>query len=79
MLCGAGTVLLMLVIGWWNTDPGKAVKPYLLGGMDPIIWGVLVSAIAGIGVSLLTRPPDAAVVSRLFDVPATARSESGGV
>ncbi|MFO1096135.1 MAG: sodium:solute symporter [Planctomycetaceae bacterium] len=70
MLTGAGTVLLMLVIGWMSTAPGKAAKPYLLLHMDPIIWGVLASAIAGIAVSLLTRPPAESLVSKLFDAPA---------
>ena len=66
MLVGSGTVLLLLVIG---IALKGGVKPHLLLGMDPIVWGVLASAIAGIGVSLLTPPPDEALVSRLFDAP----------
>lgn len=65
MLVGAGTVLVLLILG--ITLQG-GVKPYILLGMDPIVWGVLASAIAGIGVSLATRPPDEALVSKLFDV-----------
>ena len=65
MLVGAGTVLLLLIVG--ITVQG-GVRPYILLGMDPIVWGVLASAIAGIGVSLATSPPDEELVSRLFDV-----------
>lgn len=71
MLIGSGTVLLLLVLGIWLREE---MRPYILLGMDPIVWGVLASAIAGIGVSLATQPPDEALVSKLFDVPAVAGS-----
>jgi SSS family solute:Na+ symporter/sodium/pantothenate symporter len=67
MLVGSGTVLLLLIIG---IQTGGGVKPYILLGMDPIVWGVLASAIAGLAVSLATQPPDDTLVSKLFDVPA---------
>jgi SSS family solute:Na+ symporter/sodium/pantothenate symporter len=50
----------------------SAFRPYFLGGLDPILWGLLVSAIAGVGVSLLTRPPRPEHVSRMFDRPSRA-------
>jgi hypothetical protein len=33
------------------------------------VWGLAVSAVAGVVVSLATTPPPPALVSRLFDVP----------
>lgn len=71
MLIGAGVVFLLYVAGWQGGDPGIGVasqfRPYYLFGLDPIMWGLASSAIAGIAVSLATRPPDRAIVSRLFD------------
>jgi sodium/pantothenate symporter len=45
---------------------------YNLLGFEPIVWGLLVSLIAGIAISLLTSPPDAKLVSKLFDAPEPA-------
>jgi SSS family solute:Na+ symporter/sodium/pantothenate symporter len=42
-------------------------KPYPLLGIDPIVWGMSLSALMGVVVSLCTTPPSAALVSRLFD------------
>jgi SSS family solute:Na+ symporter/sodium/pantothenate symporter len=70
MLAGAGMVLQLLLIGWWTGPPGAGFKPLALFGMDPIVWGVLASAVAGVLVSLLTEPPEEQLVSRLFDEPA---------
>jgi SSS family solute:Na+ symporter/sodium/pantothenate symporter len=44
-----------------------AFRPYYLGGMEPIIWGITASLLAGVIGSLLTLPPKAAVVSLVFD------------
>jgi SSS family solute:Na+ symporter/sodium/pantothenate symporter len=46
--------------------PG-AFKPYYLLGFDPCVWGLIASGLAGVGVSLVTRPPDPRRVSLLFD------------
>ena len=53
-------------------------RPYFLLGLDPIIWGLGVSAVVGILVSLWTTPPNAAHISRFFDPldPAAAPSET---
>ena len=42
---------------------------YELLGFDPLIWGLVSSLLCGIVVSLLTRPPDARLISKLFDAP----------
>ncbi len=59
------------VIAWLGPDSqvgiASAFRPYFLLGLDPILWGLAASAIAGIGVSLFTRPPSAELVSRMFD------------
>lgn len=44
-------------------------RPYFILGIDPVVWSLLASAIAGIGVSLITRPPSDERVSRFFDLP----------
>jgi sodium/pantothenate symporter len=71
MLGGAGTLLTLYIVGFLQPDPliGPATKfrPYFLLGFDAILWGLLASLIAGVVVSLMTQPPDAALVSKLFD------------
>ena len=72
MLCGAATVFALYLAGWQGVDPMIGVasrfRPYYLGGLDPIVWGIAASALAGVAVSLVTRPPDSQLVSRLFDI-----------
>jgi SSS family solute:Na+ symporter/sodium/pantothenate symporter len=41
--------------------------PYNLLGFEPIVWGLSVSLVVGIVGSLMTRPPDERLVSKLFD------------
>lgn len=85
MLSGAGTVLVLFVLGiggpqlasiWPALDviaadpmigPQTAFRPYYLAGVDPVIWGLAVSFVAGVGVSLATSPPDEALLARIFD------------
>lgn len=38
--------------------PESGIRPYYLLGFDPCIWGLLASLMAGVVVSLMTRPPD---------------------
>ncbi len=66
MLAGAGTILGLSVVG--SIVNGAAFEPFKLAGLEPIVWGLTVSAVAGVLVSLVTSPPPAALVSRLFDV-----------
>ena len=74
MLTGAGTVLTLYVVGFALPDPmiGQATKfrPFFLGGVDPLLWGLAASFVAGVAGSVLSRPPDVQIVSRLFDVEA---------
>lgn len=75
MLAGGLTVLALLIAGSMTADPmiGPATRfrSYYLFGLDPVIWGMAASVIAGITVSYSTRPPSAALVSRVFDGPMT--------
>lgn len=83
MALGTGTTLLLYLIGSLGLEalglegiladttmigPAKGLRPYYLLGLDPCVWGLLVSLIAGVVVSLLTTPPDASRVSLLFDL-----------
>lgn len=76
MLVGAGTTLGLYLIGFFGSDPmigpKTAFRPYFLLGIDPIVWGLLASLMAGVIVSLCTRPPESSLVSRMFDAPEAA-------
>lgn len=73
MLAGAGTLLCMYVVGtlriYGDQKIGVATDftPYYLFGLEPIVWGLLVSLIAGVGMSLLTDPPPEELLCELFD------------
>ncbi len=45
----------------------QTMGPYYLLGFDPCVWGLLSSFVAGVGVSLLSSPPNPTRVSLLFD------------
>jgi Na+/proline symporter len=73
MLAGSGVAFSLNMVGLviaYRT--GVSFQAYNLLGFEPIVWGLLVSAVVGITVSLLTPPPDAALISKLFDAPETA-------
>lgn len=61
------------VLDWLGPDPmiglASDFRPYYLFGFDPILWGLLASAVCGVGVSLCTRPPAEDHLQRLFDKP----------
>ncbi len=73
MVTGGGTVIALYLLGIWGygadnlIGPVSKFRPYFLLDLDPMLWGVAASTVAGIAVSLFTTPPDAALVSRLFD------------
>ena len=76
MVSGALTVLTLYLIGIFGVFdvPGQiyigavtTFRPYYLFGLEPLLWGLLVSTISGIVVSLLTKPLDEEIVSRMFD------------
>lgn len=73
MLVGSGVAFTLNMVGLviaYRT--GISFSAYNLLGFEPIVWGLVVSAVVGIAVSLLTPPPDPALVSKLFDAPETA-------
>ena len=78
MVGGASTVLSLYLIGILGIMPtqpfGQLTKfhPYYLLNVDPFLWGLLASGTFGIVVSLLTTPPDAKLVSKMFDAEPVA-------
>jgi SSS family solute:Na+ symporter/sodium/pantothenate symporter len=84
MVGGALTVLVLYLLGiygpgWgWVADQGigqlTKFHPYFLFGIDPFVWGLMVSAVCAVPVCLMTAPPDKALVSRMFDVAPNATS-----
>jgi sodium/pantothenate symporter len=76
MVSGALTVLTLYLIGIFGVFdvPGQiyigavtTFRPFYLFGLEPLLWGLLGSTISGIVVSLLTKPLDEEIVSRMFD------------
>jgi SSS family solute:Na+ symporter/sodium/pantothenate symporter len=73
MLGGAGTMVSLYALGFSGfgaerkIGPVTSFRPYFLLDLDPLLWGLAVSLLAGVVVSLCTTPPDEALVSRLFD------------
>lgn len=81
MLGGFFTVLGLYVLGWsasaglfqdtlswlpgWGEKRTVAFRPFYLGGVDPLVWGLLVSLILAVGVTLCTRP-DPKLVDKYF-------------
>jgi SSS family solute:Na+ symporter/sodium/pantothenate symporter len=73
MLAGAATALALNLAGLYvayRTETSFAA--YNLLGFEPIVWGLSVSLVVGILVSLLTSPPDERLISKLFDAPQPA-------
>jgi len=72
MIGGFATIGLLWYLGVEGvgkeeiTGAAKEFSPVYLFGLDPIIYGLLVSFGLGVGVSLLTRPLPAAVVDPFF-------------
>lgn len=77
MIGGASTVLSLYLIGIFEKMPEQRIgqltgfRPYYLCEVDPFLWGVLVSGLCGVTVSLLTTPPDQALLSKMFDKEST--------
>jgi SSS family solute:Na+ symporter/sodium/pantothenate symporter len=75
MLAGAAASLSLNLTGLGIAiAKGKPqdFSAYNLLGFEPLIWGLAASFVAGVVVSLLTNPPDAKLVSKLFDAPEPA-------
>jgi sodium/pantothenate symporter len=75
MLAGAATMLAAYVLGGvlgYGSPlfgPATSFRPYYLLGIDPLIWSLAISAIAGVGVSLFTRPCDDTLLAKYFNAP----------
>jgi SSS family solute:Na+ symporter/sodium/pantothenate symporter len=81
MLGGSSTVLALSAMGWrqnWLIEHGwlaptpligqaTAFRPYFLCGLEPVVWGLTVSLLLGVAVSLLSRPPREELLRQLFD------------
>jgi SSS family solute:Na+ symporter/sodium/pantothenate symporter len=74
MLGGAGTMVLLYGLGFAGYGKDQHIgqvtrfRPYFLLDLDPLLWGLAASLVAGLVVSLCTAPPEDKLVSRLFDV-----------
>jgi sodium/pantothenate symporter len=86
LLSGAGTMLGLYVLGgvlgWGSPLFGEATsfRPYYLLGLDPLLWSLAASLIAGVSVSLLTRTCDEALLSKYFDAePAPPVAPAGNI
>ncbi|MGE3315099.1 MAG: hypothetical protein AB7O26_08265, partial [Planctomycetaceae bacterium] len=57
------------IFSYGNVNIGNVTsfRPHFLLEIDPVVWGLLVSLIAGIVVSKATRPVDPETVSKYFD------------
>ncbi|QDU25985.1 Sodium/pantothenate symporter [Anatilimnocola aggregata] len=73
MLSGAATMITVYTVGMFTPDPMigpiAGLRPFYPFGFEPLIFGVLISAVVGIVVSLNSEPPAEEIVSPLFDAP----------
>ncbi|WP_254513061.1 sodium/pantothenate symporter [Anatilimnocola floriformis] len=80
MISGAVTMIFFYVLGalppsWvpflpqYAIGPEAGFRPYYPAGLEPLIFGVLVSSIVGTVVSYCTEPPSEHIVAPLFDAP----------
>ncbi len=74
MVTGAGVTLALYAVGmvWARSGydsgigAGGSLAPVYLLGLDPCVWGIGSSFLAGAVVSLLTKPPRTELVERMF-------------
>jgi sodium/pantothenate symporter len=73
MLSGAVTMIAFYVAGILQQPPPigpeGGLRPYYPIGMEPLVFGVLVSAVVGVVVTYCTDPPDEKIVAPMFDAP----------
>jgi SSS family solute:Na+ symporter/sodium/pantothenate symporter len=75
MITGAGVTLALYAVGMvWASNgydsgigAGGTLAPVYLLGMDPCVWGIGSSFLAGAVVTLLTKPPREELVARMFE------------
>lgn len=74
MVSGASTILSLYLLGIFEKLPEQRIdqltgfRPYYLFEFHPFVWGILVSGVCGIVVSLLTRPLEPTLIAKMFDV-----------
>jgi SSS family solute:Na+ symporter/sodium/pantothenate symporter len=68
---GASAGVARSIVDCLGPDQGIGIespfRPYFLFGLDPLIWGLLVSGIIGLAVTRFTSPPSAEHVAWLFE------------
>jgi sodium/pantothenate symporter len=83
MLSGAATMIVFYIAGMLQQPPPigpeGGLRPYYPFGMEPLVFGVLVSAVVGVIVSFNTTPPPATIVSPLFDAPPETENKSAAL
>jgi Na+/proline symporter len=71
MLTGAATIFTLYGLGWlgYAQTIGEQTqfRPYYLLELHPIVWGLGASLVAGLGVSLATKPPEPDRIALCFD------------
>jgi SSS family solute:Na+ symporter/sodium/pantothenate symporter len=77
---GTASTLLQSIASVLGPDLGIGIadpfSPYYLLGLHPILWGLPVSAVAGVLVSLCTKPPDPGLIALHFNRREPGTSES---
>jgi SSS family solute:Na+ symporter/sodium/pantothenate symporter len=67
---GDASALWQTLAGWLGPDPLIGIagpfRPYFVMGLDPVLWALAASAIAGVTVSLCTAPPPPQHIERMF-------------
>ncbi len=91
MIAGTGVTLGLYLLGSfgpkrlglsWLLGPNPDIgapspfRPYYLFDLDPCVWGLGISLIVGVLVSLITTPPDPRRISALFDEESSSPSLS---
>jgi SSS family solute:Na+ symporter/sodium/pantothenate symporter len=69
MLSGPLTMFCLYAVNLFSPTP--AFKAYPLFGVDPFVWGLMVSTATGIIFSRLTAPPPEKLVAQFFEVGAS--------
>ena len=63
MVVGLTVYLVLYGVGFVQTG---STKPFLLLGLDPLIWGVVCSLLGAVFVTYLTPPPNRELIERFF-------------
>ena len=63
MIGGTGMHLLLNVVGYLDTDRFHAYEPF---GVMPLFWDVIVATVLTVVVSLVSAPPERALVVKFF-------------